>query len=359
MKYCNKCFKAVNECTCKQEYSFEIDYLIYPSIYELNRKGYKTIYCCSGHINDNFLGFYVNFANNGYDIDCKEEMFSYETRGLRENHKFIRPKKDVKDIFRRLKNNEKKLMLIKINKELYNWAKNLPINIIDNYIEEKVFSDDYFDDFINMKETIPTTLVLNPVNTEWNYYIDKLHESCSSTKIYAMNKTNTYDHLRYIELRNSPIIDLLTKECNALLFTENAHSRLLQLRMFDNLWNIYSFDGDIRKTVNDEYFDAIDYADGLNKKYYSNHSILECLKSYAKYIFENTNVSLCFFINGALTVAFSKDEFILQEYSYDNSLIITNIKEASYVLGEFSDMTFNENSYCVFIGNQLLERGAI
>ena len=41
----------------------ELDELIVPAIFELNRKGYRTLYCCSGHIDEPYGG-YIKFATS-------------------------------------------------------------------------------------------------------------------------------------------------------------------------------------------------------------------------------------------------------------------------------------------------------
>ena len=47
----------------------EIDYYIYPAIYELNRKGYETVFCCAGHEDTSIMQMYIKFRD-----DVKEEL---------------------------------------------------------------------------------------------------------------------------------------------------------------------------------------------------------------------------------------------------------------------------------------------
>jgi hypothetical protein len=48
MDICNKCFNPV--CSCKNKKLFDCDEYMIPTIKILNEKGYKTQFCCSGHI---------------------------------------------------------------------------------------------------------------------------------------------------------------------------------------------------------------------------------------------------------------------------------------------------------------------
>jgi hypothetical protein len=69
---CLKCFRVYNQKTIKHKVCknkncngevVEIDELFIPVIAELNRKGYKTKYCCSGHIEDTFNS-YIYFEDD-------------------------------------------------------------------------------------------------------------------------------------------------------------------------------------------------------------------------------------------------------------------------------------------------------
>lgn len=72
MLLCLNCFKVYNQKTiknnmCKVKNCFgnvvEIDELFIPVIIELNKKGYKTKYCCSGHYTKNSPDSYISFED--------------------------------------------------------------------------------------------------------------------------------------------------------------------------------------------------------------------------------------------------------------------------------------------------------
>jgi hypothetical protein len=73
MLLCLKCSKVYNQKTiknnqCKVKECFgevvEIDELFIPVIAELNRKSYKTLYCCSGHAGEHNPNSYIYFDDN-------------------------------------------------------------------------------------------------------------------------------------------------------------------------------------------------------------------------------------------------------------------------------------------------------
>jgi hypothetical protein len=91
MLLCLKCFKVYNQKTIKNDMCkvkgchgdvVEIDELFIPLITELNKKGYKTNYCCSGHI-DSISNSYIYFKDeiilpslpNGYLYD--QDMYPH------------------------------------------------------------------------------------------------------------------------------------------------------------------------------------------------------------------------------------------------------------------------------------------
>lgn len=66
MLVCKKCFYVFKQCTCKNKKSFECDELMVHIIKSLNLKGYKTEYCCSGHVysenyDTSYIGTYILF----------------------------------------------------------------------------------------------------------------------------------------------------------------------------------------------------------------------------------------------------------------------------------------------------------
>lgn len=72
-RFCLECYtySANEKCYNCGKPTFEIDDLMVPSIIELNKKGWKTNYCCSGHVYDytNNVGGYISFNMVGRAID--------------------------------------------------------------------------------------------------------------------------------------------------------------------------------------------------------------------------------------------------------------------------------------------------
>lgn len=155
MEYCSKCFKKL--CRCGQP-RIEIDYYIYPAIYELNRKGYRTNSCCSGHEDSEHLSTYISFYDEiETDIDSEYFQFdSYNYRGFHERRNCIRLKPEITRKFKKKRTN--KLALIQeMNRDLYRLAKSLPyrtslddldiigIKFADNYFEKEIVTDEVID----------------------------------------------------------------------------------------------------------------------------------------------------------------------------------------------------------------------
>ena len=98
--------------TCKGNV-FEVDELIAPTIIELNRKGWTTEFCCSGHLGEPIIATYIKFTHFpnvvlpvGFyrDKDCiRVKENSVKLEGLKGYDK-----------------------LTIINRRLYRWALSLP-----------------------------------------------------------------------------------------------------------------------------------------------------------------------------------------------------------------------------------------
>jgi hypothetical protein len=79
MLICSKCFNV--HCKCKNKKRFECDELLVFAIKTLNQKGYKTDFCCSGHIVDkntkDHIQTYITFKKI-YDFKKKPTGFTLE-----------------------------------------------------------------------------------------------------------------------------------------------------------------------------------------------------------------------------------------------------------------------------------------
>jgi hypothetical protein len=89
-----------------------MDEIIAPAIIELNRKGYVTEYCCSGHMNDDYIHTYIKFKDK--PVGCPK---SFYIDGL-----CIRAK-NPHSAYCGIKRFNK---IIKLNRDLYEWALSLP-----------------------------------------------------------------------------------------------------------------------------------------------------------------------------------------------------------------------------------------
>lgn len=107
----------VGTCECGSNVC-EIDELILPTIIELNKKGWATDFCCSGHMNEGAICTYIKFKNMPITLPF----------GFRKDEDCIRYDKFFVDL-RGLEGFER---LLRINRNLYSWATRLPERIETN-----------------------------------------------------------------------------------------------------------------------------------------------------------------------------------------------------------------------------------
>jgi hypothetical protein len=140
--YCTSCFKGyelheidvnkkqydtnISKCKCGGVIC-EMDRLILPTIQELNIKGYKTNYCCSGHLNSEFYGTYICFEGSiPSEMKIPSFMYSKKFKAIPEHgvgaSESIYLNYDVDE----LPAEKAMLKLVQINKDLLEWAKALP-----------------------------------------------------------------------------------------------------------------------------------------------------------------------------------------------------------------------------------------
>lgn len=117
---------------------FECDELMAPIIRELNLKGYKTVFCCSGHVCDNIyaeeeIGDCSN--NENCYIAFAESADTLIIKGFKlpEGFEFEDPEFDVEDcgymcIIRRWFDSDtpRFTQMLDISKSLYEWVRKLP-----------------------------------------------------------------------------------------------------------------------------------------------------------------------------------------------------------------------------------------
>ena len=116
-------FKTKQDTRLQPPY-FECDELFAPIISILNRKGYKTKSCCSGHIineipfSKNSFSLLYDYAYIIFDKKYDFPQIPIHAR-IEDNNNFaiIKPYNLQKDLFKQQ---------LTIARDYYNWAKNLP-----------------------------------------------------------------------------------------------------------------------------------------------------------------------------------------------------------------------------------------
>ena len=140
-KICDKCYdiqspyidfeKSRNCEHCGNNYFFKVDELIAPAISIFNKKGYKTQFCCSGHITlddensynmnlGTYIVFYDQHKFNSIPLEFKCEPFMLES-GLRYIMGLVNPDKYIKITY-----GESLSLLFNAVKSLQLWADSLP-----------------------------------------------------------------------------------------------------------------------------------------------------------------------------------------------------------------------------------------
>lgn len=106
----------------------QVDELFVPVIIELNKKGYKTHYCCSGHIHEGHsgcIGSYIYFYS-----DISEDIENNIKRNMPQGYEFSYMSDGGIHINKRFNSNLSKNKLLKLicenAIEMTKWAENLP-----------------------------------------------------------------------------------------------------------------------------------------------------------------------------------------------------------------------------------------
>jgi hypothetical protein len=138
---CTKCYRVYPECELEPDHDFyqialcnnkkckgsvcEVDDLILPAIVTLNKKGYHTHYCCSGHLwgSQGYIRFYVYFKDGCLPNNIPE-MFKVDTDSFSESL-VIRYKTDKFNSANKLKRYKQ---ILEINLAFYEWVNKLPKN---------------------------------------------------------------------------------------------------------------------------------------------------------------------------------------------------------------------------------------
>lgn len=104
----------------------ELDELIVPAIFELNRKGYRTLYCCSGHIDEPYGG-YIKFATSLKSLLNKDAIIETERLfDLEETGFIIRVKNAKKEFLSEVSIEDSMKIIYAFINDLNKWAASLP-----------------------------------------------------------------------------------------------------------------------------------------------------------------------------------------------------------------------------------------
>ncbi len=143
MKYCKTCYKTVCRCGDSKE---EVDYYIYPALYEFTRKGYRIKECMSGDPTNSSLETRINLEKDAkFKIKSDYVQFEeYKYNGHHVRKNTIVPTPDVKKSFQK-KRTDKVKLIQDICRDLYRIACDVPTLVENKRIGEFVFPQDYFE----------------------------------------------------------------------------------------------------------------------------------------------------------------------------------------------------------------------
>jgi hypothetical protein len=119
MRLCENCNilydSQTDQCGLCKNGLAEIDPLLAETIQMLNKRGYKTKFCCQGHTNTNPIQSYIMFDD---EVDLPNYPIGYT----------YRYPNIINKIFYSKTNHNLEEEIRESAKKLYEWSKNLPLN---------------------------------------------------------------------------------------------------------------------------------------------------------------------------------------------------------------------------------------
>ena len=88
---CVNCWHKEQYCKCDKKRIEPIDYNMISILSILNKKGYKTKWCCGGHAEKSFIYIYINFQGD-YNFLMLPEGFIFKKRVLYYRNKKLKTK---------------------------------------------------------------------------------------------------------------------------------------------------------------------------------------------------------------------------------------------------------------------------
>ena len=396
MDFCSKCFKR--RCRCGKS-KIEIDYYIYPAVYELNRKGYETRSSCSGHPLDPLKRTSISFAED-LDIELDLEHFQFESynyRGIhvRRNSVLLKP-----EIIHKLsKKRTNKLELIQVaNRELYTWAQSLPSKREEPW--EKIdFPDSYFGGEIadDAVIDIQKPWILFTKNGEGcKYTLEEFFDEIESTGELTEILVNSAGNIgQFFDsdfsqglLKNKIAFDVTGDYC-LLLCGYEPYATIEKLVVGESVWYLayartdIAFEyGDENETSNvenfdfdDEYEDVRPAKDTINRKVRVHSDNLFDEYDVSDFFAEHQNateidlftflfnrmcrmsINTCVFSSDNVNVVFSnKTDFSLLMMQDRN---VIAFGEADYEYMDFPRVQVDQKEFFVYANDRLLLRKVV
>ena len=397
MEFCSNCFKRI--CRCGKS-KIEIDYYIYPAIYELNRKGYHTNGCCSGHPLDPLKRTYVHFCEE-IEADLNLEYFQFEMynyRGIHERRDHILLKPEI--IHKLKKKRTNKLELIQnANRELYMWAQSLPPKIEDP--REKInFPDCYFggevvDDAIIDIQKPWILFTKNGQGCKYTIeeFFDEIEVTGELTEILVNSAGNIgqfFDSDFSQGLLKSKIEFDVTGDYRLLLCGYEPYATIEKLVVGEATWHLAYARTDIAFEYGDEnetgYIENVDFDDdeyedvrpakvAINRKarvhsdnlfdeydvsdFFADHQDATGIDLFT-FLFNRMcrmNINTCVFSSDNVNVVFSnKTDFSLLMMQDRN---VIAFGEAEYEYMDFSHVQVEQKEFFVYANDRLLFRKVV
>ncbi len=239
-KYCRECMENEKECRCSYFSGMDIDYLIYPTIRELRRKGYNTEFCCSGHESSALLQFYISFYDDILEEICSDffeyENYKYNGRTKLRRNK-IRPKKEIENKYNKSNEKEKIDILQKINRDAYVWARELPLIVVNSKIINKEFDTTYYEAYVDRKKD-PWLLLVKP-NRDNIYYVNllsELSEGNNKFSVAILNRNLEVFIQRSISLQNQECLLRLTSDYPVIVYGEDKKLQVETINFYGLNW---------------------------------------------------------------------------------------------------------------------------
>lgn len=396
MEFCSKCFKR--RCRCGKP-KIEIDYYIYPAVYELNRKGYKTRSCCSGHPLDPLKRTSISFAED-LDIELDLEHFQFESynyRGIHIRRNSILLKPEI--IHKLSKKRTNKLELIQnANRELYAWARSLPIKT-DEPWERIDFPDSYFGGEVEDDTVIDIQkpwIIFTKNGQGCKYTIDEFFDEIEGTGELTEILVNSAGNIgQFFDsdfsqgLLKSKIAFDVTGDYRLLLCGYEPYATIEKLVVGESIWYIayartdIAFEyGDENETsyvenfdFDDEYEDVRPAKGAINRKahvyldnlfdeydvsdFFADHQDATEIDLFAFFFNRmcRMNINTCVFSSDNVNVVFSnKTDFSLLMLQ-DRNMIAFG--EAEYEYMDFPRVCVDRKELFVYANNRLLFRKVV